>query len=82
MNYTIQSRAQVWIKIYGPRREYWHPRILMTVAREVGISLQIDQAMREKKYGYFAKTLVKVDFHGDLMEIFAVELSDYGWVQC
>ena len=51
----------------------------MTVAREVGISLQIHQAIREKKYGYFAKILIKVDFHGDLLEIFTVELSDYGF---
>lgn len=29
----IQSHAQVWIRIYGLSLDYWHPRILLTVAR-------------------------------------------------
>lgn len=75
----IQSHSQVWIWIYGLNLEYWHPRILLTVARGLGIPLQIDQATKEKRYGYCAKMLVKVDLSGSLPDFITVELPDYGF---
>ncbi|KAJ4712784.1 DUF4283 domain protein [Melia azedarach] len=75
----IQSHVQLWIRLRGLSLEYWHPRILMTIARGVGIPLQIDQATREKKYGFYAQILVEVDLSKPLLDIVTVELPDYGF---
>ncbi|XP_008350100.2 uncharacterized protein [Malus domestica] len=74
-----QTHAQVWIKIYGLSQEYWHPRILMEIARGVGTPLQLDHATREKLYGYYARILVDVDLSADLPSTIMVEREQHGF---
>jgi len=51
----IQTHSQVWIKMYGLSLEFWHPKILMGIARGIGLPLQIDKATRDKTFGYYAR---------------------------
>lgn len=76
----IQTHSQIWIKIYGLSLEFWHPRILMSVARGIGLPLQIDQATRDKVFGYYARVLVEVDLSGPLPSSIMVELPDDGFM--
>lgn len=76
----IQSHSQVWIQIYGLSLEYWHPKILMSIARGVGIPLKLDRATRAKTYGYYARVLVEVDLSAPLPSSLTVERSDYGFL--
>lgn len=59
---TQHTHAQVWRKIYGLSYEYWDPRIIMEIAKGVGIPLQLDKATKEGTNGFYARVLVDVDF--------------------
>lgn len=52
----------------------------MSVARGIGLPLQIDQATREKVFGYYARVLVEVDLSGPLPTSLMVELPDDGFM--
>ncbi|KAJ4719149.1 DUF4283 domain protein [Melia azedarach] len=73
----IQSQVQLWIRLHGLSLEYWHPQILMTIARGVGIPLQINQATRDMKYGFYAHILVEADLSKPLPDFITVELPNY-----
>ncbi|KAJ4703076.1 DUF4283 domain protein [Melia azedarach] len=76
-NPKIQLHVQLRIRLYELSMEFWHPRILMTIARGVGIPLQIDQAKRDMKYGFYARILVEVDLSKPLLDFVTVELLDF-----
>lgn len=44
---SLQTHAQVWIRMYGLSQEYWDPRTLMEIACGIGTPLQLDRATRE-----------------------------------
>lgn len=52
----------------------------MSVARGIGLPLQIDQATRDKVFGYYARVLVEVDLSGPLPSSIMVELPDDGFM--
>ena len=60
-----QSHSQVWIRISGLSQDYWHPRILMEIASEIGTPLQIDKATKDRQFGYYARILVDIDLSKD-----------------
>lgn len=68
----------LYATIVGLSMKYWNPRILMTVARGVGIPLQIYQATRERKCGYYALILTEADLSGPLPNFITIELPDHG----
>lgn len=74
-----QTHAQVWVKFFGLSQDYWHPRTLMEIARGIGTPLQLDNATRERLYGYFARVLVDVDLTGELPSSIMVERENYGF---
>lgn len=53
----IVSHARVWIKLDGLSSEYWHPKILMHIARGAEIPLKIDPNTLARRYGYYAEPL-------------------------
>ncbi|KAJ4715178.1 Zinc knuckle CX2CX4HX4C [Melia azedarach] len=55
------------------------PKNLMTIARRVGIPLQIDQATRDMKYGFYARILVEVNPSKPLLDFVTVKLPDFGF---
>ena len=71
----VQTHAQVWIKIYGLSMEYWSPRILMRIARGIGMPLQLDKARREKIY----RSRVLVDLSGPLTNSLMIERPNQGF---
>ncbi|KAM1028662.1 hypothetical protein ACFX13_042009 [Malus domestica] len=66
------THAQVWIRIYGLSRDYWHPHHLLEIAKGVG-TLQLDKATKERQFGYYAHALVDVDLAVDLISSIMVE---------
>lgn len=64
---------------YGLHLEYWHTKILLTIDPGVGIPLQIDQAIQEKKFGYYTRILIEVDLLYSLHDDFTIELLYYGF---
>lgn len=57
--------------------EYWHPRLLMEIARGVGNPIRIDPATLEYKYGFYARVMVEIDFSYDLPTKIAIEREGY-----
>lgn len=49
------------------------------IAREVGIPVQLEQATRDKKYGYYPQILVDDDLPGSLIDFITVEHPNYGF---
>ena len=37
------TNAQIWVRFYSLPREYWHPKILASIAKGIGIPLKIDK---------------------------------------
>ncbi|KAK1552892.1 hypothetical protein Q3G72_025183 [Acer saccharum] len=72
----IRSHSQVWVKMYGLGMEFWNPRILMGIARGIGLLIQIDKAMREKAFGYYAGLLAEVDLSSSIPNSVMVELPN------
>lgn len=42
-------------------REYWHPKILLDIARGIGTPLKIDKATIEGDFHHFARVFVELD---------------------
>ena len=72
-----QTHSQVWIRLNGVSVEYWHPRLLMEMARGVGTPLQLDRMTKEGRYGFYA--LVDVDLSKSLPSSIMVERDGYGF---
>ncbi|XP_024195688.1 uncharacterized protein LOC112198815 [Rosa chinensis] len=72
-----QTHAQVWIQISGLSQDYWHPHLLMEIARGVGTPLQLDRATKERQFGYYARVLVDVDLATDLPSSIMVERENF-----
>ncbi|KAK4840571.1 hypothetical protein QYF36_012659 [Acer negundo] len=58
---TTRSHSFFMVKMYGLGMEFWNPRVIMGMAQEIGLLIQIDKAMREKAFCYYARLLVEVD---------------------
>ncbi|XP_004297877.1 PREDICTED: uncharacterized protein LOC101291331 [Fragaria vesca subsp. vesca] len=64
-----QTHAQVWVRIADLSQEYWHPQLILEIARGVGTPLQLDPATKEQRFGYFDS----VDLMGSLPTSIMVE---------
>lgn len=78
-NLVKQTNAQCWIRIHGLPREYWHPKILFAISRCVGIPLSLDDAIKNRSLGHYAKVLVDVDLAGSLHEQVLVEREGFAF---
>lgn len=75
----IQTHSQVWIRLYGISAEYWHPRLLMEMARGVGTPLQLDPMTKEGRFGFYARVLVDVDLSKPLPESIMIEREGFAF---
>lgn len=48
--------------------EYWHPTIIMGIARAIGTPIKIDNNSLTGQFGHFARVLVEVDLISPLQE--------------
>lgn len=55
------TTTQCWIRILGLPQEYWRPKILFAIAREIGVPLSLDDATINMTLGHYARVLVDVD---------------------
>lgn len=74
-----QTHAPVWIKIYGLPYEYWHPQLLLEIARGVGLPLQLAKMTQDCIYANYARVLVDVDLSGNLPSSLMIERADHGF---
>lgn len=53
----------------GLCQDYWDPRLLLQIARGVGLPLRIDKATVDRTYGSFARVLIEVDLSSQPPEL-------------
>ncbi|XP_042487274.1 uncharacterized protein LOC122067493 [Macadamia integrifolia] len=68
----------VWIRFPGLPFEYWHERILLSMAKAVGRPLDIDKRTRNASIGNFARVLVEMDSSVQRLEEIQVERRQPG----
>lgn len=71
------SVAQLWIRIYELSLEYWHPSIILGIARAVGKPLKIDDRSLSGIYGHYVRVLVEVALSMPLQDQVMVERTGH-----
>ncbi|KAK2661721.1 hypothetical protein Ddye_000295 [Dipteronia dyeriana] len=70
------TTAQVWVRFYELGWEFWHPNILYTIARSIGIPLKIDKNTLDGQLNHYARVLIDIDHATPLEDTLMVELGD------
>ena len=73
------TTAQVWCRFYNLGLEYWHPQILINLAKVIGSPLKIDMAMLDGNFGHYASILIDVDLSKHLHESILLEKDGYSF---
>lgn len=50
------TNTKVWLQIHGLPLEYWEPKILFSIATELGIPLSLDRSTRQRIIWVFCKS--------------------------
>ncbi|XP_050211774.1 uncharacterized protein LOC126661935 [Mercurialis annua] len=62
------TNTQAWVRLYKLSWEYWHPKILSSIAKGIGVPLKIDNATNAAEFGYYARVLIDVDLSSTVPE--------------
>ncbi|XP_057792272.1 uncharacterized protein LOC131009081 [Salvia miltiorrhiza] len=73
-NKLESSTTQVWVRIFNLPHEFWHPEVLVGIAKHVGTPLLVDGLSARALVGYFARVLVEMNL--------ALPIPDSIDVQC
>ncbi|KAK2638286.1 hypothetical protein Ddye_026081 [Dipteronia dyeriana] len=70
------TNAQIWVRFYDLPWKFWHPQILLDMARGIEIPLKFDRATLEGDYGHFTHMLIDVDLSKPLPDSIMIEVGD------
>ncbi|XP_057771048.1 uncharacterized protein LOC130990832 [Salvia miltiorrhiza] len=65
--------SQVWLRIYYLPHEYWHPEVIIGIARYVGLPIKLDGFAFAGHVGHFARVLVDMDVSKPIPETLTVD---------
>ncbi|XP_050217387.1 uncharacterized protein LOC126668218 [Mercurialis annua] len=71
--YQKTTNSQIWVRFYKLPWEYWHPKILTSIAKGIGAPLKIDNATSTAEFGHYARILIDVDLSTSLPESLLIE---------
>jgi len=74
------TKAQTWVRIYHLPLEYWKPRTIFSIVRDLGTPLSLDEHTMRKNRGMFARVLVDIDLLFPLSDQLLVERPDFTFV--
>lgn len=57
----------MWVWFYGLNWVYWHPQILLDLARNIGVPLKIYQSTISGDFGHFPRVLVDVELAAHIL---------------
>ncbi|XP_042484797.1 uncharacterized protein LOC122065041 [Macadamia integrifolia] len=72
------NKVLVWVRFPELPLEYWHEKVLLTMAKAAGRPLALDQCMKNVMYGNYAKVLVEMEIGGLRPEEIQVERKQLG----
>lgn len=77
------TTAQCWIRITGLAQEYWRPRIIFSIAGNIGTPICLDAATSkctiDRNFGHYACVLVDIDLNSNLRSQIPVERENYAF---
>ncbi|KAF6143324.1 hypothetical protein GIB67_039107 [Kingdonia uniflora] len=81
INKQKNTHTMVWVKFPGMGTEYWEEDMLMSMARAVGNSVQVDSSTLCRNTGFYASVLVDVDFSKPVPNKIMVEREGFEFCQ-
>lgn len=58
-------------------QEYWWPKTIFAIAGSIGVPICLDDAIRKKVFGHFARVLVDIDLKGNLYDQVLVQREGF-----
>jgi len=74
------TKTQVGVRIYHLPLEYWRPRAIFSITRDLGTPLSLDDHTMRKNRGLFARVLVDIDLLSPLSDHLLVERPHFAFV--
>ncbi|XP_043714844.1 uncharacterized protein LOC122663212 [Telopea speciosissima] len=78
VNGNHQTRKLVWIRFPDLPYEYWHPDILVSLAKALGSPVALDRRTRERLADHFERVLVDIDISTEQVDEVMVERKRLG----
>lgn len=72
-----QTNAQAWVRLHNLPFEYWHPRILLSIASILGSPVKIDQATLNREFFHYARIQIDIDLQFELQHRVLVERDGF-----
>lgn len=69
------SLAQVWVRFYEIPMEYFHPKIIQTMASALGTVLKLDERTRNRSMCHYARVLIDIDMKKGCEDCIMFELD-------
>ncbi|XP_042521277.1 uncharacterized protein LOC122094739 [Macadamia integrifolia] len=72
------NKALIWVRFPELPLEYWHEKVLLTMAKVVGRPVELDQRTKQVLYGNFTRVLVEINVQSERLEEIQVERKHPG----
>lgn len=72
-----QTNAQAWVRLHNLPFEYWHPRILLSIASILGSPVKIYQATLNREFFHYARIQIDIYLQFELQQRVLVERDGF-----